>query len=273
MKDRENAKDNACQNRHEERKAEHDGVERDLVQPRQALWSEFNQELYPELGEPEPEQAAEQPERETLRERLQCEPSAVRTATSRSEDSARTRKRFATFAQAIKNTSPTVPRSTQSTFPTSPTTSFLSGWTLGPSFASRSSVFGEVLSREYSDFRYAAVHQLTVDTYAVQHPGTPSPQSIQSVAVHLMSLHLMLERGYASRQATKAIQRATSLDDVFEWLDPPDSLGALTSEHVHAARGAAAHQERVREWAAAVWNAWDRYHETVRRWAKLPEIS
>ena len=36
-------------------------------------------------------------------------------------------------------------------------------------------LFGEVLAREYSDFRYASVHQLTVDSYAAQHPGTPSP--------------------------------------------------------------------------------------------------
>ena len=56
----------------------------------------------------------------------------------------------------------------------------------------------EVLAREYSDFRYASVHQLTVDSYAAQHPGEPSRQSIQSVAVHLISLHLMLERGYGS---------------------------------------------------------------------------
>lgn len=130
-------------------------------------------------------------------------------------------------------------------------------------------LFGEVLAREYSDFRYASVHQLTVDSYAAQHPGEPSRQSIQSVAVHLISLHLMLERGYVSRQATKAVQRATSLENVFEWLDPPESLGVVTIEHVHGARDAAAHQERVREWAAAVWSAWERYHETVRGWARL----
>ena len=79
----------------------------------------------------------------------------------------------------------------------------------------------------------------------------------------------MLERGYTSRQATKAIQRATSLEEVFEWLHPPESLGAVTIEHVHAARDAAEHQERVRECAAAVWSAWGRYHETVRGWAEL----
>ena len=57
-------------------------------------------------------------------------------------------------------------------------------------------VYGEVLEKEYGDYlRYAPVHRLTVDAYAAQHPGVPSPQSIQSVAVHLIRLHLVLERG------------------------------------------------------------------------------
>lgn len=53
-------------------------------------------------------------------------------------------------------------------------------------------VYGEVLEKEYGDCsRYALNHRLTVD--AAQHPGVPSPQSIQSVAVHLIRLYL--ERG------------------------------------------------------------------------------
>ena len=127
-------------------------------------------------------------------------------------------------------------------------------------------LFGEVLAREYSDFRYASVHQFTVNAYAAQHPGVPSRQSIQSVAVHLISLHLMLERSYASRKATKAIQQATSLEGVFEWLDPPESLGAVTIEHVHVAQDATAHHARVREWAAAVWSGTTK---RCRRWASL----
>ena len=36
---------------------------------------------------------------------------------------------------------------------------------------------------------------LLVDAYAAQHPGTPSPQSIQSVAVHLITLYGVLSKG------------------------------------------------------------------------------
>jgi hypothetical protein len=34
--------------------------------------------------------------------------------------------------------------------------------------------YGEVVAREYSDSSYAALHGLTVDAYAVQHPGPGS---------------------------------------------------------------------------------------------------
>lgn len=56
-------------------------------------------------------------------------------------------------------------------------------------------MFGEVLANGYSEASYGAVHELTVDAYAAQHPGQPSPQSIQSVAVHLVSLWHILEEG------------------------------------------------------------------------------
>jgi len=52
-----------------------------------------------------------------------------------------------------------------------------------------------VLAREYSEPAYFGVHQLTVDTYAVQHPGVAERRSIQSVALHLITLSLMVERG------------------------------------------------------------------------------
>ncbi len=67
-------------------------------------------------------------------------------------------------------------------------------------------VFGEVLAREYGEFAYPdPTHRLTVDTYAVQHPGKPGRQAIQSVNVHLMGLYLVLEQGLNGPQATRAI--------------------------------------------------------------------
>jgi hypothetical protein len=133
-------------------------------------------------------------------------------------------------------------------------------------------IFGEVVAREFSDYRYARVHLLTVDAYALQHSGTPSPQSIQSVAIHLISLYLAFERGYDLQRATKAMQRAATRKPHFRWLDPPASPGDITVMDIYQARGPDEHVQRVEGWARAVWNAWEPHHETVRRWAGLEEM-
>ena len=128
-------------------------------------------------------------------------------------------------------------------------------------------IYGEVLAREFGNYRYVRKHQMTVDAYAVQHPGTPSPQTMQSLAVHLISLHLMFERGLPPAETPKIMQRATRDKGRFSWLEPPASLGELTVLHVHAAPSPEEHLERVEAWARAAWSAWAAHHPTVRAWA------
>lgn len=130
-------------------------------------------------------------------------------------------------------------------------------------------LYGELLAREYEDYaRFAPVHRLTVDAYAAQHPGTPSPQAIGSVGVHLVRLHLQLERGLPHEEANDAMLEISSrAKERFVWLDPPASPGDVTVLDVLDAGGVEEHMERVRDWAAAVWEAWAPHHETVRRWA------
>ena len=128
-------------------------------------------------------------------------------------------------------------------------------------------VYGEVLEKEYGDYRYWPVHRLTVDAYAVQHPGKPSPQTIQSVAVHLISLYLVLEEARSLDEAMEAMQQATTRKQHFAWLEPPASLGEVTVVYVRDAKNPAEHTERVREWASSTWEAWSPHHEVVRRWA------
>jgi hypothetical protein len=60
-------------------------------------------------------------------------------------------------------------------------------------------IYGEVLAREYSDAAFRSIHRLTVDSYAVQHPGQPTAQSIQSVCVHLKGMKLTPEHIGSSR--------------------------------------------------------------------------
>ena len=126
--------------------------------------------------------------------------------------------------------------------------------------------YGEVLAREYSDPAYGRVHRLTVDAYAVQHPGHPSPQSIQSVAVHLISLYLVLERNVDVRRATRAMQTAVKSKGRFVWLTPPASRGSVTVAKVRVAKDAEQHEKIVRTWVASAWSAWSPHHATIRKW-------
>jgi hypothetical protein len=131
----------------------------------------------------------------------------------------------------------------------------------------------EVLEREYADFRYGRAHQLTVDAYCVQHPGSPSPQAIQSVAVHLIGLHLQLERGFPTQDLAGARQRAATCakrgEIDFMWLEPPAAPGKITVLYLRDAGSPAEHVQRAREWAESAWEAWSVHHGTVRWWAEV----
>ena len=126
--------------------------------------------------------------------------------------------------------------------------------------------YGKVLVREFSDPAFMAVHRLTVDTYAAQHPGRPSPQSIQSVAVHLISLHAILELGFTYPAATFLLRNAADRMK-FQWLDPPPARGSVNVAHVAGAQSPSEHGAAVGSWAASVWEAWRPHHPQIRAWA------
>jgi hypothetical protein len=128
--------------------------------------------------------------------------------------------------------------------------------------------YGEVLAREYADTRYFAAHQATVDAYAVQHPGRPSPQTIRSAALHLLRLCLMIEHGLDARRATAAMQAATKVKARFHWLEPPADRGARTVVNSWAAVDADEHVALAQGWARCAWAAWGVHHDQVRAWAR-----
>jgi Family of unknown function (DUF5946) len=129
--------------------------------------------------------------------------------------------------------------------------------------------YGLVLAREYGDPGCFAVHRLTVDAYAVQHPGVPGRQSIQSVGVHLVRLCLLLEQGLPAERANQAMLQAVRHKSQYHWLEPPASLGPLTVADVEAVSGVEQHVAVVRRWAAQMWDVWSPHHTTVRAWAKV----
>jgi hypothetical protein len=126
-------------------------------------------------------------------------------------------------------------------------------------------LYGELLAREYQDAELFARHQLTVDTYAVQHPGVEERRSAQSVGLHLMTLCLVLGRG-ADPADGSLLHRRFVERPAWEWLEPPQPNGTMTVADVIAATSADKHHRLVGAWAADVWAAWAVHHARVRTW-------
>jgi len=125
------------------------------------------------------------------------------------------------------------------------------------------SLFEQVLAAEFQNaVLFGQVHQLTVDTYAVQHAGGRHPD--KSVCVHLVGLQLVLERGVAPVRVAPLLQRLASRES-WPHLEPPPERAALTVYDVAQAGSPQTHAQRVREWAAQVWRAWSPHHEAARR--------
>ena len=122
------------------------------------------------------------------------------------------------------------------------------------------------MAREYSDPVYFEVHRLTVDAYAIQHPGSTDRQSIQSVGAHLVRLCLFLEHGLTAEGANDAMLEAGKNKRSFIFLDPPKSFGSITAADVNPAGSAEEHKVIVRDWAQNAWEAWSMHHDIVREW-------
>jgi hypothetical protein len=129
-------------------------------------------------------------------------------------------------------------------------------------------LYGELLAFEYAELGYPECHRLTVDAYAVQHPGRREPRSIQSVAAHLAGLYLVLERGMDGPKATAFKNRVAAGNPGFRWLDPPQTNRALTIRDVFEIRRELRHCDAVQAWARSVWETWEPHHDTVRHWVE-----
>jgi len=129
-------------------------------------------------------------------------------------------------------------------------------------------VFTEVLASEFSNaVLFGQVHQLTVDTYAVQHAGGNHPD--KSVDVHLTGLHLALIQGVSSPGVAPLLQRIASRVKSWPKLAPPQRFVDITVCDVALAESMEDHVHKVREWSLAVWNAWSEHHAAVARLVSL----
>lgn len=124
------------------------------------------------------------------------------------------------------------------------------------------SVYTEVLGVEYSNaVLWGQVHQLTVDTYAVQHAGGPHPD--KSVGIHLSGLYLVLDRGVRPPLVPPVLQRLAATIKVWPHFPPPESDRDITIWDVAVAASPQDHADTVRKWARQVWVAWTPYHANI----------
>ena len=124
--------------------------------------------------------------------------------------------------------------------------------------------FDELSALAWTASARGAVHNLVVDTYAMQHPEEYG-RSAKSYAAHLTALCCGVEHP-GDQKLYWGIAR---------WLDGPVSLekppvlqtrGRLTIASVVAPPSDEAYGELVRRWAADVWQAYGAQQAIARNW-------
>lgn len=127
--------------------------------------------------------------------------------------------------------------------------------------------FGLVLAREYETPALIPIHRLTVDAWAVQHPGDGSRRAIQSVGLHLARLMEAIEGEPDGKAASDAMLGFADRKDTLPVL-PPRTAYRVTVADVVDATAADAHRDAVLRWARATWDDWRDQHGVIRAWAR-----
>lgn len=127
--------------------------------------------------------------------------------------------------------------------------------------------FGAIIAAEYAMPALLPVHRLSVDAYAVQHPGDPSDRrAVQSVGLHLARLYRQLEYPAPPMETNEVMKGFAARKETIAHLAPPPKF-SMTAADVAPFAGAAQHGEMTVRWARAAWNDWRAHHAAIRRWA------
>lgn len=128
-------------------------------------------------------------------------------------------------------------------------------------------LFNQVLAFEYSDRALLPTHRLTVDTYAVQHPGKArTRQQIRSVGLHLARLGLQLESPMPPKETNDVMLGLGKRKRTLDYIEVPSHF-ELTIADVAEFAGTPRHSEKVSSWANSAWEAWSDHHDYILKWA------
>ncbi|MCG8526522.1 MAG: DUF5946 family protein [Opitutales bacterium] len=128
--------------------------------------------------------------------------------------------------------------------------------------------YGEILAKEYEDSRYMKVHSLTVDSYALQHSGKKSNQTIQSANIHLASLFAYFKLGVQLESLLQIKKEITVFKHQFDWLVPPANMSRITVSDVLKCESPEEHAKVVNEWAYYIFQSWKSHHGKVASYIK-----
>lgn len=118
----------------------------------------------------------------------------------------------------------------------------------------------------------APTNGLLIDAYAAQHHGVPSPQAINSVAVHLLALYGVLEKGVPVGRAVWLRQRflvtgKKGKHERFHWLTPPAGNKSQTILDMISAPTPQERTEHVARYVNTIWQVWAPDHRsTLEAW-------
>jgi hypothetical protein len=114
---------------------------------------------------------------------------------------------------------------------------------------------------------------LLVDAYAAQHPGAPSNQAIQSVAVHVLTLYGILVRGVSIERAiwlrTRPLRDGSRHKHTrFTWLTPPSFEASLKIADIVAEPTPQLRAARATDYVHSVWSIWwtTDHADTIAQW-------
>lgn len=126
--------------------------------------------------------------------------------------------------------------------------------------------FNLVIAAEYSDPALMAAHRLSVDAYAVQHPGSAEDRRcVQSVGLHLARLGVQLDSFMRPKDINDLMVRFSGHKASLVWLDPPSTFRKTIADVVEFT-GSKRHEGAVRDWALSTWQDWSAHHDTIRQW-------
>lgn len=131
--------------------------------------------------------------------------------------------------------------------------------------------FGGISAPFYTKIALVPQRQYVVDAYACQHPSSSNRRAVQSTALSLMTLDLVLSVGLDVALGPRLHQQMMRKHPaVFFPLAKPDLADTLTYRHLTRAQAQQKSLERAaRQWAESVWQAWRGHHGQVRQWNRL----